>query len=130
MKAFGSCQSENAKTNPCSLEYRQCTEEISSSDEKIKAVLPDIEIFAFNHWNSTRPIEIQIRQIVESLETFESTGLLAVTEYFHNTSRLIQPKLTCSQAGDFENYIHTRGKVVDWYSKYKANSSLRPLHIL
>ena len=101
MKAYGSCQSEKAWKSPCSVEYRQCTEEISASDEKIKAVLPDIEIFAFNNWNSTRPIEIQIRQIVEGLDTFESNGLLAVTKFFQKASRLIESKLSCSQAGNF-----------------------------
>ena len=95
MKAYPSCKSEKAWKDPCNIQFQQCTKEISGSNEKVHVSLHDIENLAANSWNASMAIDIQISQLMEGVNPFDSKCHIPLIKYLEDTTTSFKTKTSC-----------------------------------
>ena len=97
MKSYPSCKSKKAWTDPCSYQFRKCTQEISGSNEKVHVPLQTIENLAANSWNASMAIDIQISQLMEGVNPFDSKGHIPLIKYIQDTTTSFKTKTSCEE---------------------------------
>ena len=97
MKTYSSCKSKKAWTDPCSYQFRKCTQEISGSNEKVHVPLQTIETLAANSWNASMAIDIQIGQLMEGVNPFDSAGHIPLIKYLQDTTASFKTKTLCDE---------------------------------
>ena len=100
-KTYPTCKSEKAWKDPCSYQFRQCTKEISGSNEKIHVPLYTIENVAANSWNATMTIDIQISQLMEGVNPFDKKGHMPLIKYLQDISESFDTKTSCGEKGKY-----------------------------
>ena len=96
-KTYPTCKSEKAWTDPCSYQFQQCTKEIRGSNEKIHVPLYIIENVAANSWNASMAIDIQISQLMEGVNPFDSKGHIPLIKYLQDTSTSFKTTTSCEE---------------------------------
>ena len=102
MKNYPGCKSNKAWTDPCSYQFQKCTEEIRGSNEKIHVPLHTIENLAANSWNATMPIDIQIGQLNEGVNSFDKKGHMPLIKYLQDLSASFEPKTSCAEKSEYK----------------------------
>ena len=92
---FSKCQSDWAWTNPGSNAYKECTEEISESNDQIIDKLDHIQNFAIHNLDAEIPIDIQIGQVLEGINPLDSNGVGIALKFIQEASYKYERKLSC-----------------------------------
>ena len=103
MEAYPSCKSNKAWTDPCSNQFRKCTQEISGSNEKIHVPLHTIENLAANSWNATMQMAMdnQISQLMEGVNPFDKKGHMPLIKYLQDASASFKTKTSCAEKSKY-----------------------------
>ena len=95
MMSYPACKSKKAWTDPCSYQFRKCTQEISGSNEKVHVSLQTVENLAANSWNASMAIDIQISQLMEGVNPFDKKGHIPLIKYLQDASASFETKSSC-----------------------------------